>query len=168
MSSLAQFDKLITKSKNKALNAAIQKSLGKVEYAVMKLMECSKIPMKIGNKRVILKPEQKLSIEYADKLRELTIREKLKGVWVHVAHEREAGWFTHIVLKRMGMLKGAPDYWHVWDGGCCIIELKVDGDLEEYQGYFKTWAWSENIPHAVCRSVESAIDKLREFGALND
>lgn len=167
MSSLAQMDKLITKQSNKALNIAIQKAMGKVEYAVMRLMQYSKIPLKIGQKRVFLKAEQRLCIEYADKLRDLTAKEKLKGIWCHVANERQAGWFTHLILSRMGMIKGSPDYWHIWEGGGCVIEFKVDGELEEYQEYFRIWAWSENTPHAVCRSVNSAIDKLHEFGALN-
>lgn len=169
MSTLSRFEKQVsTAVENKKLQAAIEKSLGRVEYAIMRLMECAKIPMRIGKKRVFLKAEQKLSIEFADKLREMTTKEILKGVWIHAANEREAGWFTHLILRRMGMLKGAFDYWFVWEGGGGIIELKTDTELAEYQEYFKIWAWSESINHAVCRTVESAVGKLREWGALNE
>jgi len=157
----------------KALRSAIEKQMGVIGFAINQLMSRGKIPFRLGNDPVVLEPEQRMSIEFADKLRLLTqdyydSNEKsgLRGVWCHVANEREAGWLTMLILRGMGMLAGAPDYWFVWPNGGGLIELKVDSPLSPAQQHFQSWATSYGVKYAVCYSVEAAIDALIEWGAI--
>ena len=155
------------------LRAELEKQMGKVGYALHELMTRSKIPAVIKNEPVILDPEQRLSVELADRLRALTLQYYetggavgLRAVWCHVANERKAGWFTMILLRAMGMLAGAPDYWFVWDGGGCLIELKVDGDLSPAQINFRAWAGAFLANACVCRSIDAVVEALIGYGAI--
>lgn len=156
-----------------AVRDAMIREMGKIGYSIFQLMDRPKIPYNIGQRRVELDPEQLLSVGLADRLRELTKqyyetggKAGLRAAWCHNANERQAGWFTMIILKAMGMLTGAPDYWFVWDGGGCVIELKADGDLAEYQVYFRNWCTAYKAPHAVHRNVDDCIATLIKLGAI--
>lgn len=155
------------------LRRSLEKEMGKIGFALNQLLSRSALPWNIGKKRLVLDPEQKLSVGVADRLRELTQEyydsnrvRGLRAVWCHVANERQAGWFTFLLLKAMGMLTGALDYWFVWEGGGGLIELKVDGDLSPEQEYFITWSQGFKVPCRICRNVDDVIDTLIGWGAI--
>lgn len=158
---------------NVKMRAALQEAMGKVGYAIHQLMTRPKVPAFIGTKPVELESEQRLSIALSDRLRALSLQYYetggeigLRGTWYHNANERQAGWFTMLLLRAMGMMPGAPDYTFTWQNGGGHIELKVDGDLSEYQLYFRTWCQAFDVNHAVHRNVDDAIETLIKWGAI--
>lgn len=156
-----------------AIRAAAMNQMGKVRFAVTQLMARTAVPYNVGNKRAELKPEQLLSLQLADRLRALTAewddtggKYGYRGIWTHVANERKEGWFTMILLRAMGMIGGAFDYWFMWENGGCLVELKAGGDLSWDQEYFETWAHDRKVPHFVRRSVDDVIKVLIDLGAV--
>jgi hypothetical protein len=143
-------------------------AMGKTKFSLTQLMSRPKVPMNVGKEIAELDAEARLCMQIADRLRELTLDGSLKAVWCHVPNEGKRNWFTAILLRAIGMLPGAFDYWFIWEGGGGIIEIKVDGDLNENQEYFETWALSKNVNKAVARSVEKVIDILTRWGAIEN
>lgn len=140
-------------------------SLEEIDITV--LMHRDKIPWRWGNKPVILKPEQKLSVEVADMMRAHIREKRYRGVWFSVPNEGVRTPLTAIILRAMGMIPGATDHVFMGMWGHGGIELKPEGKtLEEDQRRFKRWCEREGIPHALCRSKASVEEKLKEWGAL--
>ena len=128
--------------------------------------------------------EDKLSIEIADTLRNLSMDGLLNGVFCHLPNEGKRHKITGEILRAMGMITGAPDFVFIgaWGGG--FIELKApelrmaspktgksiikrpQGELTEAQQDFQAWCIGEGAKHAVCRSVDEVLDTLRAWGAL--
>jgi hypothetical protein len=121
--------------------------------------------MYCGKKPVILKPEERLSIECADFLRVETLANRINGIWTHVPNEGKRNWLTALILKAMGMLSGALDFWFIHQGGGVIIELKFeDGKISPFQGYFMQWADDQKIPREVVYSFEQFKGALVRHG----
>lgn len=119
--------------------------------------------------QIDLKPEDRLSIQFADRLREFTSNGRYQGVWLHVPNERKAHVFTMIILKAMGQITGAWDYVFMGPWGCGWIELKQGTNtLGEYQRYFRFWLRKWDIPHEECRTLDQAIAALKKWGALSE
>ena len=132
------------------------------QNSIITLMWRDKIPW-----RCKLEPEQKLCVEIADRLRGYTLDGRLKGVWSHIANEGKRHVFVGIILRAMGLIKGATDYFFAWQNGCGVIEVKTDaGRLTDNQLHFAAWCKHEGVPHAVCRSVEEIEVTLKRWGAL--
>lgn len=142
--------------------SAEQLKMQPLEYALFRLMNRDKIPWQCK-----LKSEEIISIEFADALRKATLEGRLKAVWCHVPNEGKRHVFVAMIMKAMGLLSGALDYWFIWDTGGCVIEFKAGKNkLSEFQEYFFTWCESKNVPKAVCYSPESGLEVLKKLGAL--
>lgn len=112
-------------------------------------------------------PEQRMSIELADELRKLTMSGKYKGVFSHLANEGKRHQIVAQILKAMGMIPGASDFMFMWDTGRGCIELKVHPNKQnDNQRHFQAWCEGNNIPYAVCYSVEQALEVLRQWQAI--
>lgn len=133
-----------------------------IDYALTMLMSRSKIPWKCK-----LEPEQKECVDFADILRMATLNNKLKAVWCHVPNEGKRHPFVAIILKAMGMLPGALDYWFIWETGGGLIEFKIGKNKPtDHQQYFMTWCDVHKVPKAVCYSKEAGVEVLKSWGVL--
>lgn len=126
-----------------------------------------------------LDPESMLSTQVADRLRFLTVAKRFPegvpvftGIWFKIANERKCSRILGMILKAMGVLPGVPDFAFMGRWGCGLIELKVDdgrkreGQLSEFQKYFKFWCEREGVKYAICRSVLEVESTLQSWGAL--
>lgn len=165
------------------MRAEAERLMGKVGFAINQLLSRPNIPKAFrtskGWRQVVLKPEQQICVELADRLRVLSKNyhetgKGLRAVWCHVANERaEAGkkesWLSMIILLAVGMIPGASDYWFVWENNGAVIEMKAGvNDLFEKQEYFETWCHYLSVKKAVHRRVDDAIQSLRDWGAIVD
>jgi hypothetical protein len=118
---------------------------------------------------VTLHPEERLSIEVANMLRKESIEGNLKAVWTHVANESKRHRITALVLKAMGLISGALDFFFIGSHNSGLIELKSStGRLSENQKLYIAWALSLGVPHAVCRTVDEVRDTLIAWGLLTE
>lgn len=139
---------------------------------LLRLMLRDKIPMKWGKKLVELKPEEKVSVDTADKLRIHSLDGSYKGIWIHVPNEGKRSILVAIILKAMGLIPGANDFIFIWpangflDAG--IIELKSDDKkkLTPNQIDFQEWALSAKIKTAKHSTADGVINQLKEWGAI--
>lgn len=114
-----------------------------------------------------LDPEQRLSIEFADIMRDLTLKGVYRGLWGHLPNEGKRHQIVGAIMKAMGMISGQPDYFFMWEKGHGVIELKFgNGKLTETQWHYQLWCEAENINHAVCWTAQEAVSKLAEWGAI--
>jgi len=137
------------------------------QAAIPLLMSRPKIPWKWGAKLVELKPEEKLCVEIADKLRALTGQGKLRGVWFHVPNEGKRNKLTAIILKAMGMISGTWDFPLMGPWGNGVIEIKVGTNgLTDNQKYFSYWCGLWQVKRKVCYSWAEVEATLKEWGAI--
>ena len=114
-------------------------------------------------------PEEKESIDFADQLRMATLEGRLKCVWCHVPNEGKRHRITATIMKAMGLIPGALDYWFVSSGGGCLIELKIGANKPtDNQICFMAWCDRLGVPKAVCYNKEDALQFLRELGLLKE
>lgn len=137
------------------------------------LLKRSKIPM-----RMILGPEDRLSVLFADCMRVLTIKGIYRGDFIHPANEGKRHEFVAILLRAIGLIKGAPDYFLGWENGSGRMEIKVyPQPLTTHQKYYRDWCIMRRINWAciVAKSdayedrrdaVVEAIGALHEWGAM--
>lgn len=135
--------------------------------AIPLLMARSKIPWMIGNKKMILKPEEAECIRFADMMREYVDKGIYRGIWCHIPNEGQRGVITQIILRAMGLIKGASDYMFMGQWGHGVIEFKAGANnLDDYQRYFRFWCDRDGVPHATVWKSEQAIEALKKWGAL--
>ena len=151
-------------------------------------------PLELAKIRLLSRPklnrnwrvsvEDKMSIDFADTLRQFSMDGLLRGTWTKLGNEGKRSMIVGAILKAMGMLPGAADFVFVWENGGGWIELKkpakrgasdktgkdiqlqAAGVLSDAQRDFRLWSQSEGVNHAVCYSVDAAIDTLKAWGAL--
>lgn len=131
-----------------------------------------RILRKLSVKNFRLQPEEKLAVEFADTLRELTRSGLLRAVWTHPANEiagRKSGLsaIRYTIAKRMGLIDGAADYLFMWEDGSGALEAKIGSNKQQHnQLDFEWWCQQNGVNYAVFRTVEEGLAKLREWGAL--
>ena len=114
-----------------------------------------------------LEPEQRLSIEIADWLREMSLTGKLKAVWTHIPNEGKRSRIVALVLAAMGMISGVSDYVFSWADGSGYIELKAGANKEtDNQILFSCWCEALGVHHATCRTLEEVQTTLKEWGVI--
>ncbi|MRX32801.1 hypothetical protein [Aminobacter sp. MDW-2] len=122
-------------------------------------------------KTLQLGPEDRICIEFANRLRAWTIEGRLSGVWTHIGNELAGGTknasIRYAIARALGLISGATDYVFLWDGGCGVIEAKAGkNDLTPRQVDFASWCAARRVPHRVMRSADEGEGILREWGAL--
>jgi hypothetical protein len=131
-------------------------------------MSRDKIPYIWGKKFVILKPEEKMSVEFADKLRELTLQKQLRCLWCHIPNEGKRSLLTALIIKASGMIPGVGDFLFCWGGGSAFIELKAGKNKQSiHQKNFELWCKENDVDYALCYSVEAAIGVLHDWGLID-
>lgn len=136
---------------------------------LIQLMCRIKIPAVWGRKHVVLEPEQKISVDLADALRELTLRRKIRAVWLHIPNEGKRSQLVAMILKAMGLIPGAPDFLFCWGEGSAFIELKAGRNKQsDSQKHFELWCISSDVKYEVCYSADAALTKLKSWGIISD
>ncbi len=112
-----------------------------------------------------LKEEQKMCVEFANGLRQMTLEGKLPYVWFHISNEflpsRQVNYSFELKLKHMGKIAGVPDYCFVGKGGGFFIEFKsAKGRQTECQKKFEEWCKMMGINYYICRSAREGFDIL--------
>jgi len=121
--------------------------------------------------KVKLGPEDVISIDFANRLREWTITRHLIAVWTHIPNEvaggtKNAG-LRYSIAKALGMISGAADYVFLWAGGSAAIEMKSEtGKQSANQTDFQKWCDLMSVPYYVARSADEAEEILRQLGIL--
>lgn len=147
---------------NSGLANAINKALSKENIQssfLLRLMNRDKL-------RIKLKPEELFSLRLADRLREETLNGNLKCVWTHPANEGVRSAITTMILKAMGMICGAYDFWFIGNSGGLLAELKfADNQLSPEQEDFRKWSIMFNIPIYTFRiaNIDLIPQKLEEI-----
>lgn len=122
--------------------------------------------------RVKLGPEDRICIEFANRIRVAALEGRLRCVWTHVGNEVGGGYgksseIRYAIARALGFVTGTPDYLFLAPDRAAVIEFKSkDGSLSENQKLFRSWCELSGVPHAVCRSAEDGVAKLREWGFL--
>jgi hypothetical protein len=130
---------------------------------LLSLMQREKIPM---HWRV--QPEERICIEFSDRMRELTLKGLYHGIWGHIPNEGKRHKVVAIVMKAMGMIPGSPDHYFIKQDRGMVIEFKVKGNsLRDNQKNMKQWCEMNSIPHSVCFSADEGIAALVEYGMLD-
>lgn len=117
-----------------------------------------------------IKPEEDLSIRYANALRVAALEGRLRAVWSHPANEL-AGYSSSTarsaIARAMGLISGTPDYLFLSDVGCMAQEAKIGrNDLSPNQRDFRVWCEACNVPFRTFRTVEEGLGQLRAAGLL--
>lgn len=130
---------------------------------LVKLMARGKIPFK-----ATVKPEEKMSIKFADGLREYTLTGKLSAVWHHSPNEGKRHPITGLIMRAMGMLPGVADYTFTWRGGSGHIELKTAKNTQsDYQKDYEKWCEAKGVHYEVCRTPTEGFNVLKNWGVLD-
>lgn len=135
------------------------------QTAIFRLMARYKIPMTIKadgrTVPVTIKPEQRFSIHLADRLRELTLTRRYRGIWSHIPNEGERSRLFGVLLKAMGLIPGATDYFFIWATGAGVIELKVHPEtMSDTQLDYRDWCVQSGVNHA-CVTCEADTHEAR-------
>jgi len=114
----------------------------------------------------LLKPEQKICVEFANSLRALTLEGKLPYVWYHIPNEflpsTTKNFTFELKQKHMGKIAGVPDYCFIGKGDSFFIEFKASrGKLTLSQKTFEGWCKREGVDYFLCRSAEEGIGVVR-------
>lgn len=134
--------------------------------AILRLMFCPRLgAVKLG-------PEDRISIEFANRLRAWTIERRLRAVWTHVANEVGGGTknakLRYALAKALGMISGCSDFIFMWDSGSAAIEMKAARGVQtDNQSDFQKWCEAENVPYHVAKSADEAEKILRDLGVLS-
>jgi hypothetical protein len=115
-----------------------------------------------------LKEEQKMCVEFANGLRQMTLEGKLPYVWFHIANEflpsKQTNYSFELKLKHMGKLAGLADYCFVGKKGGFFIEFKsAKGKQTESQKKFEEWCSAMGIGYYICRNANEGMDIIRKY-----
>ncbi len=119
-----------------------------------------------------LGPEDRISIEFATRLRVWTINGDLRAVWWHTPNEVGGGRgkssaLAYAIASNLGAIAGAPDFVLIRDGSAFLIEMKrPGGPMTTGQERFQEWCAWAGVRYAVCYSADEAERLLRESGFL--
>jgi hypothetical protein len=126
---------------------------------------------------VRLTDEDRICIEFADRLREAALMGRLRATFTHIPHEvgggtKNAG-LRYTLAKALGLITGSADYVFVWSGGGGWIEFKRPaspgtpaGRLSTPQRLFGDWCQRENVNWRVAYSAAEGFEILREWGVF--
>lgn len=83
----------------------------------------------------------------------------------HIPNEQYTTIAYTMSLKKMGLVKGAPDYCCVYDGGVLFLEFKRNEKckLTKHQEAFKQRCVDLNVSYNVVYTQEDAITLLKKF-----
>lgn len=113
-----------------------------------------------------LKDEQKICVEFANEMRQLTLEGNLPYVWFHIANEflpsSRVNYSFESKLKHMGKMAGVPDYCFLSEKDSFFIEFKTaKGRQTPTQKIFEKWCATNKVDYFLCRSAREGINIVR-------
>lgn len=139
------------------------------EIAIKLLMERSKLAW-----GWTIEPEQRICIEFADRMRIHVIQGTYYGIWGHCPNEGLRSKIVAAILRAMGMISGCADYSFMWVNlyngaqGRGVMECKVPGgQIQETQKLYKAMCDRFGISHAYFHSADEGEEILRGWGAIH-
>jgi hypothetical protein len=117
-------------------------------------------------------PEFTFSCALTQALDGLTLSGALHAVWSATEASSKAGGHrgqrAQARLRAAGVNPGWPDFTFCWSTGSGLLELKsATGHLSHAQVAMRRWCQRHGVRHAVVRSVEDALEHLRDWGVLD-
>ncbi len=114
-----------------------------------------------------LKEEQKICVEFANHMRQLTLTGKFPYIWFHIANEflpsARKNFSFDLKQKHMGKISGVSDYCFMSPKDSFFIEFKtVKGKQTDNQKMFEEWCDTKKVPYYICRSAKEGIDLVEE------
>lgn len=126
---------------------------------LLALMRCPALPFSTR-----LGPEDKECLRFANIMREMTLRRRYDGVWLHIPNEGKRHMITGAIARALGLIPGAADYLFVNRRGAAFIEFKsAKGRQNDNQQRFQLWCGEAGIRYGVAHTTEEALALLREW-----
>lgn len=126
-------------------------------------------------RNVVLGPEERISIEFADRCRANVLEGRLRATWWHTGNElaghrkSRLAAIRYAIAEAMGLIPGAPDFVFLWGGGCLVIEVKAGRNGQsDRQTDFQTWCTTNGVQYYLARSADDGEAILRAAGILLD
>ena len=115
--------------------------------------------------------EDKICIEFANRLRAWTLQRQLIAVWSHIPNELAGGTnnakIRYAVAKALGMITGTADYLFLWNDGGAALEMKAKHGVQtDNQKHFQAWCVMMGVPYYVVYSADEGESILRNLGIL--
>lgn len=115
--------------------------------------------------------EDKICIDFANRLKAWTLENRLTAVWTHVANELAGGSknakIRYAIAKALGLISGTADYLFLWDGGCAALEFKAGKNPQSpNQKDFQQWCIVRKVPYFVVYSADQGQQILQDLGVL--
>ena len=116
-------------------------------------------------------PEDRICIEWANRLRAYTLEGRLIGCWTHIANEAggkgKLAAIQAAKAKALGLIRGSADFVFTKENGALWVEVKSDtGALTQAQRDFRDWALANGVDYVVVRSADEGDRVLMEKGFL--
>ena len=131
-----------------------------------------RITRRLSTRNLKLKPEEALSIAFADALRVAVVQGRLRAVFTHPANEiagRRSGLskIRYTIAKAMGLIDGTADYLFLWSTGSGALEAKIGRNgQQDNQLDFEWWCHSNGVHYRIFTSVEEGLEILQDWGIL--
>lgn len=124
----------------------------------------------IPNKAItyaLLKDEQKMCVEFANEMRQLTMGKNFPYIWYHIANEflpsSRINYSFELKQKHMGKMSGLPDYCFMSKKDSFFIEFKtIKGRQSDNQKIFEYWCVTNGVDYFLCRSAKQGIALVHE------
>lgn len=115
--------------------------------------------------------EDKICIDFANRLRTWTLQRQLMAVWSHIPNELAGGTnnakIRYAIAKALGMITGTADYLFLWSDGAAALEVKAKRGVQtEEQRHFQVWCGMMGVPYFVVYSADEGESTLRNLGIL--
>lgn len=131
----------------------------------------SQVPFKGGFR--LTKPEDLFAYALANRLRELSVKGRLRAVWCHVPNEvgavgkargengayhstpasRSAS-LRYTLARALGLVPGTADYLFLGPAGSLALELKVGrGSMSDNQKTFARWCADVGVPYVLATAA---------------
>lgn len=179
--SLAEYRKLVApepaakvdlkaprKARKRRLPGEAKKPSGPPTFAAAILRLMSFAPLK----RLTLKAEEALAVEFAIALRQASLEGRLRCVWTHPANEiagrrDNKAQIRYAIAKAMGLIDGTADYLFLWATGSGALEAKVGKNGQQpNQIDFEAWCAEMGVPYRTFTSTSEGLAILTEWGVL--
>ncbi len=114
-----------------------------------------------------LKEEQKICVEFANHMRQLTLTGQFPYIWFHIANEflpsARTNFSFDLKQKHMGKISGISDYCFMSLKDSFFIEFKTSsGKQSDNQKMFEEWCNTKKVPYYICRSAKEGIDLVEQ------
>lgn len=111
-----------------------------------------------------IKDESRICVDFHSILVSYFMEGRVQGIWTHIPNEGKTSKMYGYIQKKMGKIKGMPDYIFIMKNKAFAIEFKTEkGRLSPSQKKVREWFVNFEVPYYVHTSVEEAVDLLKQI-----